>query len=82
MNQYKVGLFQATKDGVFEGVGGVLQEWIGGCVLEGYRMVGPALPVANPSGVYLIVTMELDDDHDADRQDHGETPSGFYEPIG
>ena len=74
MNKYKVGLFQAARGG--------LQDWVGGCVLEGYRMVGPALPVANEGGVYLVVTMELDDDHDDDRQDHGETPSGFYEPIG
>ena len=77
MNKYKVGIFSADGEGVFKGMGGVLQDWLEEGVLEGYRMVGPALPVANVTGIYILVTMELDDDSD----DDDETPSGFYEPI-
>ena len=78
MNKYRVAAFQANPAGIFEGVGGPLDGWVEGCVREGYRMVGPALPVANGSGVHLVVTMELNNESPSD----DESPSGFYEPIG
>ena len=74
MNKYRVGLFYET-GGVFQdGVGGDLDTWLEVGVGDGYHLVGPCLPMANDSGLYVVATMELDDDH--------ETPSGFYEPIG
>ena len=65
--------------GCVSGQGGVdLDTWLGVGVADGYHLVGPCLPVANETGLYVLATMELDDDSDDDH----ETPSGFYEPIG
>ena len=66
MNKYRVAAFQANTAGIFEGVGGVLDGWVEGCVREGYRMVGPALPVANQGGVYVVITMEAEAEAEAE----------------
>ena len=66
MVKYRVGLFYVTGGGVFQGKGGVvLQDWMGDCVEDGYHLVGPCLPVANEQGVYILATMQLDDDNEA-----------------
>ena len=68
MNKYRVAVFQAHKAGIFEGVGEPLDGWVEGCVTEGYRMVRPALPVANQGGVYVVITMEAEAEAEAEAE--------------
>lgn len=63
MNKYLVGVFSLDRTGAMVGQDGThLEAWLEWAVESAYRLVGPCQVTSNDSGIWLVATMELDDD--------------------
>ena len=68
MNIYRTELFHLDATGEFKTLEGnkTLEDWLQWTAEAGYHLLGPCQPTANESGIWTLVTMELDDDADDD----------------
>ena len=64
MSRYRVGLFYLDNGGLKNADGTTMEQWLDDMEHHGYRLVGPCQPVANETGVYVVATAELDENHD------------------